>query len=59
MRTSGTLQREHLGGGRVSIPFSGRIGRRALTPGRYLATITAGDEGGSTKPVRLRFAITR
>jgi hypothetical protein len=55
----GTLTRAHLKAGKASVPFSGRIGRRALRPGRYTATISATNGSGSTKPVRLRFTIVR
>jgi hypothetical protein len=33
-------------------PFSGRIGRRALKPGRYRATITAADAAGNVSAAR-------
>jgi hypothetical protein len=43
--------------GRVSIPFSGRIGRRALSPGGYQARLVAASSGGRSKQVRLNFTI--
>jgi hypothetical protein len=39
------------------IKFSGRIGTRALKPGRYLATFTATDAAGTSKPHSLSFTI--
>jgi hypothetical protein len=43
---AGTLSRR-LAAGRRSVPFSGRIGRRPLEPGRYRATLTARDTAGN------------
>jgi hypothetical protein len=34
------------------VVFSGRIGRRALRPARYRATITARDAGGNVSAPR-------
>jgi hypothetical protein len=54
--TRGTLRRT-LSAGDRSVRFSGRIGRRKLAPGRYLATVRATDEAGnksSKKTVRFR-----
>jgi hypothetical protein len=42
---AGNLTRR-LAAGRRSVPFSGRIGRRPLAPGRYRATLTARDAAG-------------
>jgi hypothetical protein len=53
----GTLRRAHLGTGAVSVAFSGRIGSRALKPGRYTATITAMNAAGTAKAAKLRFTI--
>jgi hypothetical protein len=39
--------------GADSIPFSGRVGHRALGPGAYTATLTATNAAGSSKPVAL------
>ena len=40
--------------------FSGRIGRKRLKPGRYVATLVARDVAGNTsKPKRLTFMILR
>jgi DNA-binding beta-propeller fold protein YncE len=43
--------------GANQIKFSGRIGTRALKPGRYLATFTATDAAGTSKPHSLSFTI--
>jgi hypothetical protein len=54
----GTLKR----GGKLganSVPFSGRIGRRALKPGAYRVTFTATAAGLTSKPVVLRFRVVR
>jgi hypothetical protein len=46
--------------GRARIPFSGRVGRRALRPGHYYATLIATDAAGNrSTPVRLAFTILR
>jgi hypothetical protein len=46
--------------GANTIPFSGRIGTRALAPGRYRATITATDAAGNRSAVkRASFSIAR
>ena len=57
--TVGTLRRRALQGlNRVA--FSGRIGRRALAPGTYRATVTAKDAAGNTsRPSVASFAIVR
>jgi hypothetical protein len=40
--------------------FSGRIGKRALRPGRYRATLVATDAAGNhSRPKRLAFRIVR
>jgi hypothetical protein len=45
--------------GHDSIAFSGRIGRRALSPAKYDAVLTASNAGGLSKPATLRFTIAR
>jgi hypothetical protein len=56
----GTLTRRNLDAGRGRIGFSGRIGRRALRPGRYRATLTATDLAGNRSPARrLSFRVVR
>jgi hypothetical protein len=56
-RLAGTLKRAcRLGGNRIA--FSGRIARRALRPGRYVATVTATDASGKRSAARtLRFTV--
>jgi hypothetical protein len=58
-RATGTLKRaSHKGANRIA--FSGRIGRRALKPGRYVATITAADASGKrSAPRTLRFTVVK
>jgi hypothetical protein len=40
--------------------LTGRLGRRALRPGRYRLRVSVADAAGKrSKPVRLRFVIVR
>jgi hypothetical protein len=56
---AGALRRADQSGS-VSTSFSGRIGRRALKPSRYRATITATDTAGNrSAPRRLAFRVVR
>jgi hypothetical protein len=56
---AGTLTRK-LQAGKRSVPFSGRIGRRALSPRSYTVTITGTDAAGNrSKPTTLSFTIVR
>jgi len=56
----GSLTRRGLKAGRHRIPFSGRIGRRALRPGPYRARLTATDLSGNRSRTRkLRFRVVR
>ncbi len=57
--TNGTLTRKHLASGARSVPFTGRIGHRALKPGHYRATIAASNAAGKARTVRLAFTVTR
>jgi DNA-binding beta-propeller fold protein YncE len=58
--TAGTLRRGSEQAGSDSVKFSGRIGRRALKPGSYRATITATDpSGNASKPRSVSFRIVR
>jgi hypothetical protein len=58
--TAGTLRRASERPGTDSVKFSGRIGRRALKPGSYRATITATDaSGNASKPRSVSFRIIR
>jgi hypothetical protein len=45
--------------GANAVPFSGRLGRRALAPGRYVATLTATAAGRAGAPRRLAFRVVR
>jgi hypothetical protein len=55
----GTLQRSGKAGANA-VAFSGRLGKRALKPGRYRAVITATDAAHNAgKPVTLSFRIVR
>jgi len=53
----GTLKRAAEAVGANRIPFTGRIGRRALAPGAYRAVLTALNAGGRAKPVMLDFSV--
>lgn len=56
---AGTLRRTEQAG-HASVRFSGRIGRRALRPGRYRATIRATDSAGNvSKPKSAAFRILK
>jgi hypothetical protein len=56
----GTLVRASAGPGRVTIPFSGRIGRTALAPGSYTATIIAIDGAGNrSRAVHVKFSVSK
>jgi hypothetical protein len=58
-RAAGKLLRSGKAGAN-SIKFTGRIGKRALRPGRYSAVLTATDAAGNrSKPSRLKFRILR
>jgi hypothetical protein len=57
--TVGALTRASEAKGADSIPFSGRIGHRALSLGAYTATLGATNAAGRSKPVTLRFTIVR
>ena len=57
--TIGTLTRANRPSGSNSIPFSGRIGRRALKPGTYGAVLLASNAGGTSSPARLQFSVVR
>ncbi len=55
----GTLTRAHLRYGRRTIAFSGRIGKRALKPGSYKATLRARNAKGGSKPVTVKFSVVK
>jgi len=55
-----TLSRRARPGGRKTTAFSGRLGRTALKPGRYRATLRAKDTAGNrSAPKRITFRIVR
>ena len=57
---SGTLIRGGLGSGKVSIAFTGRIGRTALAAGTYTATLTAINAAGKRSAARTtRFTVVK
>jgi hypothetical protein len=58
-KSAGTLTRKTEQAGSDQFAFSGRIGRRALSPGRYSATLTASNSGGRSNPVTVTFTILR
>jgi hypothetical protein len=56
----GTLVRAGVAPGKVSIPFSGRLGKTALPAGSYTAAITAIDGAGNrSKAVIVKFTIVK
>jgi PKD repeat protein len=55
----GTLTRANRPNGRNTIAFSGRIGRRALKPGAYKATLRARNAKGRSKPVAVKFSVVK
>jgi hypothetical protein len=56
----GALVRTSRPAGANRIPFTGRIGRRALARGRYVATLVATDAAGNaSRPRTVRFRVVR
>lgn len=55
----GNLSRRSVRAGRTRIAFSGRIGKRALKPGKYRVRVRASNAGGTSRWVRLRFRVVR
>ena len=53
----GTLKRATEAIGSDRVPFTGRLGQRALAPATYKATLTASNAGGRSKPVTLGFKV--
>lgn len=58
-KTRGKIIRRDLKVGRTVIPFSGRIGNRALTPGRYQAVLMAARDIGRSGKVIRKFRIVK
>ena len=57
---AGTLVRKRTKAGANRVPFSGRMGKRALRPGTYRATLTASDPSGRrSKPLILTFRVVK
>ncbi len=56
---AGKLVRKNLKPGARKINFSGRIGKKKLKPGKYRASVTAYNSGGSSKTVRRSFVVVR
>lgn len=56
--SAGAIRRTGAAGPQL-VPFSGRLGPRALTPGAYSAVLRAGNTGGTSAPVTLHFTIVR
>jgi pimeloyl-ACP methyl ester carboxylesterase len=53
----GTLTRADEPSGADRVAFSGRVGKRPLQPGRYMAVFKASNAGGDSRPVMLSFAV--
>jgi Tol biopolymer transport system component len=59
-KTVAKLSRSGTRAGSNRVAFTGRIGRKALRPGRYRATVTATDAAGNVSaPRTIRFRIVR
>jgi hypothetical protein len=56
---AGTLSRANQAAGTDRIPFTGRIGRRALGTGNYSVALVASNAAGSSNVVVLPFAIVK
>ena len=54
---AGTVLRSGEPTGTDRVTFSGRIGRRALAPGTYVARVLARNAHGSSPPITLRFYV--
>jgi hypothetical protein len=55
----GTLTRTNMRAGADAIPFSGRIGAKALKPGAYRIVLRASNAAGASNAVALSFTIVR
>ena len=59
-KTITTISRSNQAAGNVSIPFSGKVGKRKLRPGTYKATFIVTDAAGNvSKASSLVFKIVR
>lgn len=59
LKFQGKLVRRNQAGGKRVVPFSGRIGKRALKPGKYRVVIQAVSPAGSSAKVYRSFRIVR
>jgi hypothetical protein len=57
--TIAKLTRSKEPGGADAVPFSGRIGKHALTPGNYGAILTATNGAGKSNALTLKFTVLR
>jgi hypothetical protein len=57
--TVGTLTRANEPPGPDNVPFTGRIGHRALTPRAYRAVLRASSANGTSRPVTLSLIVVR
>ncbi|MCB0857980.1 MAG: PD40 domain-containing protein [Solirubrobacterales bacterium] len=55
----GKLTRKNRPAGKNTVAFSGRIGKKALRPGKYRVVIRASGPGGKSEPVFRSFRIVR
>lgn len=58
-RAEGRLTRANLGAGAHDVPFSGRVGRRALRRGRHRLVVSAKGAGGTAAGTPRSFTIVR
>jgi hypothetical protein len=58
-RAEGKLTRANLGAGAQDVPFSGRVGRRALRRGRHRLVVSANGAGGAAQGAPRSFTIVR
>ena len=57
--TTGKLKRRGLEPGAQKVYFSGRIGKKKLKPGKYRALLTAYNNVGASKTVRMGFKVVK
>jgi hypothetical protein len=55
----GTLKSANAPAGNDGIAFHGQVGKHVLSPGHYLATITAYNSRGHSKPARVSFVVAK
>lgn len=60
VKTGGTIVRKNQAAGRRKVPFSGRFGRKRLSPGLHRASVRALDHSGNRSSLkRTRFRVVR